>query len=226
MVDLTGLDIGDAIRAVDMKLPAGAELTAHDRDATVASIATSSAHAGRGSRDGRGRRRSRRTRPPPRTRRPRLRWPDEAAMLILAGLGNPGPEVRQEPPQHRLHGRDSDRARAGASAPSARASTAWPRRARSRRPDGPVQGADPASPQTYYNESGRAVAEAHAVLQARARRRGGVLRRDRPRARPLPHEDRRRRGRQQRRALDHRPDRPGLPPRPHRHRPSRATRTW
>ena len=43
IVDLTGLDIGDTIRAADIKLPAGVVLSAHDRDATVASIATSSA---------------------------------------------------------------------------------------------------------------------------------------------------------------------------------------
>ncbi len=43
VVDLTGLDIGDAIRAVDINLPAGAELDPHVREATVASIATSSA---------------------------------------------------------------------------------------------------------------------------------------------------------------------------------------
>jgi large subunit ribosomal protein L25 len=43
VVDLTGLDIGDAIRAADIQLPAGAELELHVRDATVASIATSSA---------------------------------------------------------------------------------------------------------------------------------------------------------------------------------------
>jgi large subunit ribosomal protein L25 len=42
-VDLTGLDIGDAVRAADLVLPARVELTAHHRDATVASIATSSA---------------------------------------------------------------------------------------------------------------------------------------------------------------------------------------
>ena len=42
-IDLTGLDIGDTIRAADIKLPAGAELELHVRDATVASIATSSA---------------------------------------------------------------------------------------------------------------------------------------------------------------------------------------
>ena len=41
--DLTGLDIGDAIRAQDITLPAGAQLSAHDRDAVVASVATSSA---------------------------------------------------------------------------------------------------------------------------------------------------------------------------------------
>ena len=43
VVDLTGLDIGDAIRAIDIPLPAGVELTAQVREATVASIATSSA---------------------------------------------------------------------------------------------------------------------------------------------------------------------------------------
>ena len=43
VVDLTGLDIGDAIRAIDIKLPAGVELDPHLHDATVASIATSSA---------------------------------------------------------------------------------------------------------------------------------------------------------------------------------------
>jgi large subunit ribosomal protein L25 len=43
VVDLTGLDIGDAVRAIDIALPAGVELTAQARDATVASIATSSA---------------------------------------------------------------------------------------------------------------------------------------------------------------------------------------
>ena len=41
--DLTGLDIGATIRAADLALPAGAKLSAHDRDAVVASIATSSA---------------------------------------------------------------------------------------------------------------------------------------------------------------------------------------
>ena len=43
IIDLTGLDIGDSIRAADVPLPDGVELTAHHRDATVASIATSSA---------------------------------------------------------------------------------------------------------------------------------------------------------------------------------------
>ncbi|HZL00141.1 MAG TPA: 50S ribosomal protein L25/general stress protein Ctc [Caulobacteraceae bacterium] len=42
-IDLTGLDIGDAVRASDIALPARVELTAHHRDSTVASIATSSA---------------------------------------------------------------------------------------------------------------------------------------------------------------------------------------
>jgi large subunit ribosomal protein L25 len=43
MIDLTGLDIGDSIRSGSIALPKGAQLTAHHRDATVASIATSSA---------------------------------------------------------------------------------------------------------------------------------------------------------------------------------------
>src|ERR1700761_5604402 len=43
VVDLTGLDIGDAIRAADIKLPSGAELDVHGREATIASIAPSSA---------------------------------------------------------------------------------------------------------------------------------------------------------------------------------------
>jgi large subunit ribosomal protein L25 len=43
VIDLTGLDIGDAVRAIDVALPSGVELTAQARDATVASIATSSA---------------------------------------------------------------------------------------------------------------------------------------------------------------------------------------
>ncbi len=43
VVDLTGLDIGDTIRAEDLVLPARVEVTAHHRDATVASIGMSSA---------------------------------------------------------------------------------------------------------------------------------------------------------------------------------------
>jgi large subunit ribosomal protein L25 len=45
VVDLTGLDIGDSIRAADLKLPKGAKIALHDRDATVASIGMSSAMA-------------------------------------------------------------------------------------------------------------------------------------------------------------------------------------
>lgn len=43
VVDLTGLDIGDSIRAADLKLPKGAKVAPHDRDATIASIGASSA---------------------------------------------------------------------------------------------------------------------------------------------------------------------------------------
>jgi large subunit ribosomal protein L25 len=43
VVDLTGLEIGDAVRGADIKLPTGVEMPAQLREATVASIATSSA---------------------------------------------------------------------------------------------------------------------------------------------------------------------------------------
>ncbi|HEY5290158.1 MAG TPA: 50S ribosomal protein L25/general stress protein Ctc [Caulobacteraceae bacterium] len=42
VVDLTGLEIGDSVRAAELILPEGVELTAHHRDSTVASIASSS----------------------------------------------------------------------------------------------------------------------------------------------------------------------------------------
>ncbi len=43
VVDLTGLEIGDVIHASQIALPADVELAGHDHEATVASIATSSA---------------------------------------------------------------------------------------------------------------------------------------------------------------------------------------
>ncbi len=43
VADLSGLDIGDAVHSADLPLPKGAQLSAHDRDVVVASIATSSA---------------------------------------------------------------------------------------------------------------------------------------------------------------------------------------
>ena len=45
VIDLTGLEIGDSVRAAELTLPEGVELSAHHRDATVASIATSSVMA-------------------------------------------------------------------------------------------------------------------------------------------------------------------------------------
>jgi len=42
-IDLTGFEIGDAVRAADIVLPEGVELSPQLRDATVASVATSSA---------------------------------------------------------------------------------------------------------------------------------------------------------------------------------------
>jgi large subunit ribosomal protein L25 len=43
LVDLTGLDVGDTVKAADLILPARVSVTAHHKDVTVASIATSSA---------------------------------------------------------------------------------------------------------------------------------------------------------------------------------------
>jgi large subunit ribosomal protein L25 len=43
VIDLTGLDIGDSVRSGQVALPKGAQLSAHDRDVVVASVATSSA---------------------------------------------------------------------------------------------------------------------------------------------------------------------------------------
>ena len=48
VIDLTGLEIGDSIRAADIALPEGVELTPHHRDSTVASIATSSSMSAEG----------------------------------------------------------------------------------------------------------------------------------------------------------------------------------
>jgi len=45
VVDLTGLDIGDSVRAGDLQLPARVQVTAHHQEATVASIAASKAMA-------------------------------------------------------------------------------------------------------------------------------------------------------------------------------------
>ena len=45
IVDLTGMEVGDAVRAGDLQLPAKVVVTAHHRDATVASISMSSAMA-------------------------------------------------------------------------------------------------------------------------------------------------------------------------------------
>jgi large subunit ribosomal protein L25 len=45
IVDLTGLEIGDSIRASDLQLPKDVQVTARHQDATVASIAASKAMA-------------------------------------------------------------------------------------------------------------------------------------------------------------------------------------
>jgi large subunit ribosomal protein L25 len=45
VVDLTGLEIGDSVRASELQLPERVQVTAHHKDATVASIAASKAMA-------------------------------------------------------------------------------------------------------------------------------------------------------------------------------------
>ncbi|HEY1929265.1 MAG TPA: 50S ribosomal protein L25/general stress protein Ctc [Caulobacteraceae bacterium] len=45
VIDLTGLEIGDSVRASELKLPERVQVTAHHRDVTVASIAASKAMA-------------------------------------------------------------------------------------------------------------------------------------------------------------------------------------
>ena len=45
MVDLTGLDIGDAVRVSELKLPQGAEPAITGRDFVIATVAGTSAQA-------------------------------------------------------------------------------------------------------------------------------------------------------------------------------------
>ena len=45
VIDLEGLDIGDSVRADELKLPEGVELAVHDAHATIASLGMSSAMA-------------------------------------------------------------------------------------------------------------------------------------------------------------------------------------
>jgi large subunit ribosomal protein L25 len=45
VIDLTGLEIGDSVRAIDLTLPEGVELSPRHSESTVASIATSSSMA-------------------------------------------------------------------------------------------------------------------------------------------------------------------------------------
>ena len=76
-------------------------------------------------------------------------------------------------------------------------------------------------PQTFMNDSGRAVSGRHALLQGRACRRDRLSRRARSGARQAAREAGRRQCRPQRPALHHRPLRQRLQARAHRHRASR-----
>ena len=207
------------IRAADVELPAGVELELHVRDATVASIATSSAMQSEEAETAEAARRRSRSR-----RRTYAGLASRAAMLILAGLGNPEPKYAKNRhnvgfaacqvimPALGLRPRARALLRPGQRGPDPDARRAG-------------EGADPA-PADLLQRQRPGRGRGDAVLQGRARRRGGVLRRDRPGPRALPDEDRRRGGGQQRRPLDRRPHRPGLPPRPAWARAIRATRIW
>ncbi len=52
VIDLSGLDIGASVRGGDIALPAGVQVTAQHREATVASIATSAAMQSDGAAEG------------------------------------------------------------------------------------------------------------------------------------------------------------------------------
>ena len=140
-------------------------------------------------------------------------------MLILAGLGNPGDKYRNN--RHNIGFMAADAI--------ARRWRFGPERAKFQSvvsegvietPKGEVR-ALLMKPQTYMNESGRAVGEAARFYKVPPGAGDRLPRRDRPGARPLPHEDRRRRGGPKRRALADQPPGSRLSPRAAGHRPSR-----
>ena len=169
VIDLTGLDIGDAVRASALVLPEGVQMR-HRPDATVASVATSSAlqaeeeEAEETAEAAEARSRSAGSRTgvdvAPKGAGPRAA--DHRRTRQSRG------EVRAQPPQPGLPGCWARSPSAGASGPSARASMDWPPRAPSTTPDGPVR-ALLLKPQTYYNDSGLRGRRGDALLQARAR---------------------------------------------------------
>jgi len=116
-------------------------------------------------------------------------------MLILAGLGNPGPRYAGN--RHNVGSMTVDQiARRWSFGPERSRFQSLVREGSIETPAGPVR-AMTLKPQTYYNDSGNAVGEAlKFYTKADARGPGRLPRRDRPGARPLPDEGRRRRSRQ------------------------------
>ena len=110
-------------------------------------------------------------------------------MLLIVGLGNPGAQYAQHRHNVGFMAVDAIHRRHGF-AP-------WRRRFQAEISEGTLAGEKVLllKPQTYMNESGRAVQAAAAFYKLAGRRRRRHPRRGRPAARQDPHEDRRRRRR-------------------------------
>ena len=136
-------------------------------------------------------------------------------MLLFVGLGNPGSRYAGNRHNIGFMVVEAIAKRHGIGP--------WRRRFQGVAAEGPLGGERVLLllPGTFMNESGRAVAEAAHFYKLGARRHRGVPRRDRPRAREGAGQDRRRRRRPQRPALDHGAYRQRLSARAHRRRPSR-----
>ena len=98
VIDLTGLDIGDSIHIGSVSLASDVVPTIDDRDFTIATIAaptviTEEEEAGEEAEEGSKARKARKARAPKATATsPEAVAPDARSMLLLVGLGNPGPD--------------------------------------------------------------------------------------------------------------------------------------
>ena len=216
LVDLTGLDISDSLHISAVTLPEGVRPTISERDFTIATIAApagvkeemkaqaeaaaaakaaaaAAAEAGTdvvAAEGGEAKPAAGAAKPlvaaPSRKAARSSRPPPEAAMLLIVGLGNPGAE-------YATNGTMS------ASWPSMRstaatASAPWRRRFHAAVAEGTLAGEKVLllKPQTYMNESGRAVGDAARFYKLEPADIIVDSRRDRPGARQGAHEGRRR----------------------------------